>query len=184
MQALGGAKNHMLVMPDADLDMTADAAVSAAYGSAGERCMAVSVVVAVGDVGDALVQKIADRMADLTIGDGTDPASEMGPLITQDAKDRVESYVAGAAAEGATVVVDGREAEFAGGGFFTGVSLIDHVQTDSKVYRDEIFGPGPRGCPRRQLRGWAAAHQRPPVRQRHRNLYPRRRRRAPVRVRG
>ncbi|KAM9862124.1 CoA-acylating methylmalonate-semialdehyde dehydrogenase [Leucobacter sp. BZR 635] len=141
VQALGGAKNHMLVMPDADLDMTADAAVSAAYGSAGERCMAVSVVVAVGDVGDALVQKIADRMADLKIGDGTDPASEMGPLITQDAKDRVESYVAGAAAEGATVVVDGREAEFAGGGFFTGVSLIDHVQTNSKVYRDEIFGP-------------------------------------------
>lgn len=141
VQALGGAKNHMIVMPDADLDMSADAAVSAAYGSAGERCMAVSVVVAVGGVGDELVQKIADRMQDLKIGDGTDPASEMGPLITQEAKDRVESYVAGAAAEGGVVVVDGRESKFEGGGFFTGVSLIDHVKTDSKVYRDEIFGP-------------------------------------------
>ncbi len=141
VQALGGAKNHMIVMPDADLDMSADAAVSAAYGSAGERCMAVSVVVAVGGVGDELVQKIADRMKDLKIGDGTDPASEMGPLITAEAKARVESYVEGAAAEGATVVVDGREDKFEGNGFFTGVSLIDHVQTDSKVYRDEIFGP-------------------------------------------
>ena len=141
VQALGGAKNHMIVMPDADLNMSADAAVSAAYGSAGERCMAVSVVVAVGNVGDELVQKIADRMKDLKIGDGTDPASEMGPLITKEAKERVESYVAGAAAEGATVVVDGRETQFEGNGFFTGVSLIDHVKTDSKVYREEIFGP-------------------------------------------
>lgn len=141
VQALGGAKNHMMVMPDADLNMAADAAVSAAYGSAGERCMAISVVVAVGNIGDELVAKIAERMGKLVIGDGTDPASEMGPLVTQEAKDRVESYVAGAAAEGATVVVDGRDAPFEGNGFFTGVSLIDHVQTHSKVYRDEIFGP-------------------------------------------
>lgn len=141
VQALGGAKNHMIVMPDADLNMAADAAVSAAYGSAGERCMAVSVVVAVGNIADELVAKIAERMGKLKIGDGTDPASEMGPLISREAKDRVESYVAGAAAEGATVVVDGRDATFEGDGFFTGVSLIDHVQTDSKVYRDEIFGP-------------------------------------------
>jgi malonate-semialdehyde dehydrogenase (acetylating)/methylmalonate-semialdehyde dehydrogenase len=141
VQALGGAKNHMIVMPDADLDMSADAAVSAAYGSAGERCMAVSVVVAVGEVGDVLVSKIKERMEKLVIGDGTDPASEMGPLITAEARDRVESYVAGAEAEGATVVVDGRESKFEGGGFFTGVSLIDHVKTESKVYRDEIFGP-------------------------------------------
>ena len=141
VQALGGAKNHMIVMPDADLDMAADAAVSAAYGSAGERCMAVSVVVAVGGVGDELVSKIKERMEKLVIGDGTDPASEMGPLITAEAKARVESYVAGAEAEGATLVVDGREAQFEGDGFFTGVSLIDHVKTDSKVYRDEIFGP-------------------------------------------
>ena len=141
VQALGGAKNHMLVMPDADITVTADAAISAAYGSAGERCMAVSVVVAVGDVADRLIPELTSRIADLTIGDGTDPASEMGPLITREAKERVEGYVAGAAAEGATVVVDGREAQFEGNGFFTGVSLIDHVQTDSKVYREEIFGP-------------------------------------------
>ncbi|QZY51103.1 CoA-acylating methylmalonate-semialdehyde dehydrogenase [Leucobacter tenebrionis] len=141
VQALGGAKNHMIVMPDADLDGAADAAVSAAYGSAGERCMAVSVVVAVGGVGDELVAKIAERMEKLKIGDGTDPASEMGPLITAEAKARVESYVAGAEAEGATVVVDGREAKFDGDGFFTGVSLLDHVKTDSKVYLEEIFGP-------------------------------------------
>lgn len=141
VQALGGAKNHMVVMPDADLNMAADAAVSAAYGSAGERCMAISVVVAVGNIADDLVGKIAERMGKLVIGDGTDPASEMGPLITQEAKERVESYVAGAEAEGATVVVDGREARFEGNGFFTGVSLIDHVQPESKVYRDEIFGP-------------------------------------------
>ncbi|QYM77060.1 CoA-acylating methylmalonate-semialdehyde dehydrogenase [Leucobacter luti] len=141
VQALGGAKNHMIVMPDADLNMSADAAVSAAYGSAGERCMAVSVVVAVGDIADELVGKIADRIKDLKIGDGTDPASEMGPLITKEAKERVESYVAGAEAEGATVVVDGRETQFEGNGFFTGVSLVDHVKTDSKMYLDEIFGP-------------------------------------------
>lgn len=141
VQALGGAKNHMIVMPDADLNGAADAAVSAAYGSAGERCMAVSVVVAVGGVGDELVAKIAERMEKLKIGDGTDPASEMGPLITAEAKARVESYVAGAEAEGATVVVDGREAQFEGDGFFTGVSLLDHVKTDSKVYLEEIFGP-------------------------------------------
>src|SRR5690606_35689354 len=141
VQALGGAKNHMLVLPDADLDGAADAAVSAAYGSAGERCMAVSVVLAVGGVGDELVAKIAERMEKLKIGDGTDPASEMGPLITAEAKARMEAYVAGAEAEGATVVVDGREPKFERAGFFTAVSLLDHVKTDSKVYLEEIFGP-------------------------------------------
>ena len=141
VQALGGAKNHMLVMPDADLKVTADAAISAAYGSAGERCMAVSVLVAVGDLADKLVPELTRRIADLKIGDGTDPSSEMGPLITAEAKARVESYVAGAEAEGATVAVDGREAKFEGNGFFTGVSLLDHVKTDSKVYLEEIFGP-------------------------------------------
>jgi len=141
VQALGGAKNHMLVMPDADLKVTADAAISAAYGSAGERCMAVSVLVAVGDIADQIIPELESRIADLKIGDGTDPASEMGPLITADAKARVESYVAGAEAEGATIVVDGRDAKFEGNGFFTGVTLLDHVKTDSKVYRDEIFGP-------------------------------------------
>ena len=141
VQALGGAKNHMMVLPDADLNMAADAAVSAAYGSAGERCMAVSVVVAVGEIGDELVSAIEERMRKLQIGDGTDPASEMGPLITREAVDRVASYVAGAAAEGGVVVVDGRDQRFDGNGFFIGVSLIDHVKTDSKVYCDEIFGP-------------------------------------------
>ncbi|MGY4719466.1 CoA-acylating methylmalonate-semialdehyde dehydrogenase [Naumannella cuiyingiana] len=141
VQALGGAKNHMVVMPDADLDAAADAAVSAAYGSAGERCMAVSVLVAVGDVADELVGKVADRLPGLKIGDGTDPESEMGPLITRDARDRVAGYVEGAAGEGATVVVDGREKQFDGDGFFIGVSLVDNVEPGMKVYDDEIFGP-------------------------------------------
>jgi malonate-semialdehyde dehydrogenase (acetylating)/methylmalonate-semialdehyde dehydrogenase len=142
VQALGGAKNHMVVMPDADLDGAADAAISAAYGSAGERCMAVSVLVAVGDeVADALVEKVASRMAALTIGDGTDAASEMGPLITREHRDKVASYVTGAEAEGATVVVDGTTQQFDGDGFFVGVSLVDHVKPGMKVYDDEIFGP-------------------------------------------
>ncbi|WP_434810874.1 CoA-acylating methylmalonate-semialdehyde dehydrogenase [Microbacterium sp. bgisy189] len=142
VQALGGAKNHMVVMPDADLDAAADAAVSAAYGSAGERCMAVSVLVAVGDeTADALVSKVAERIAGLTIGAGTDAASEMGPLITGEHRDKVASYVTGAAAEGATVVVDGTTQSFDGDGFFIGVSLVDHVKPGMKVYDDEIFGP-------------------------------------------
>ncbi|VFB01786.1 CoA-acylating methylmalonate-semialdehyde dehydrogenase [Nocardia cyriacigeorgica] len=141
VQALGGAKNHMVVMPDADLDAAADAAVSAAYGSAGERCMAVSVLVAVGEVADPLIDKIADRVRALRIGPGSDPASEMGPLITREARDRVAGYVAGAAAEGAKVVVDGRQQVFASDGFFIGVSLIDEVRPGMKVYDDEIFGP-------------------------------------------
>ncbi|WP_298744991.1 CoA-acylating methylmalonate-semialdehyde dehydrogenase [uncultured Microbacterium sp.] len=141
VQALGGAKNHMIVMPDADLDAAADAAVSAAYGSAGERCMAVSVVVAVGDIADALVAKVAERIGTLTVGDGFDPTSEMGPLITRDALDRVTRFVAGAADEGACVVVDGREREFDGGGFFIGPSLVDGVTPGMRVYDEEIFGP-------------------------------------------
>jgi malonate-semialdehyde dehydrogenase (acetylating)/methylmalonate-semialdehyde dehydrogenase len=141
VQALGGAKNHMVVMPDADLDSAADAAVSAAYGSAGERCMAVSVLVAVGDVADDLVEAVRSRMGALRIGDGTDPASEMGPLITREHRDKVASYVTGAAAEGATVVVDGTLQRFDTDGFFVGVSLVDHVTPGMKVYEDEIFGP-------------------------------------------
>ncbi|WP_308798718.1 CoA-acylating methylmalonate-semialdehyde dehydrogenase [Agromyces silvae] len=141
VQALGGAKNHMVVMPDADLDGAADAAISAAYGSAGERCMAVSALVAVGDVADVLVEKVASRMAGLKIGDGTDASSEMGPLITREHRDKVASYVTGAAAEGATVVVDGTTKQFDNDGFFVGVSLVDHVKPGMKVYDDEIFGP-------------------------------------------
>jgi malonate-semialdehyde dehydrogenase (acetylating)/methylmalonate-semialdehyde dehydrogenase len=141
VQALGGAKNHMVVMPDADLEGAADAAISAAYGSAGERCMAVSVLVAVGDVADDLVEAVRSRMDALVIGDGTDAASEMGPLITREHRDKVASYVTGAAAEGATVVVDGTAKAFDGDGFFVGVSLLDHVKPGMKAYDDEIFGP-------------------------------------------
>ena len=141
VQALGGAKNHMVVLPDADIDLAADAAVSAAYGSAGERCMAVSVVVAVGDSANPLVDAIRVRMDKLRIGPGTDPESEMGPLITREHRDRVAGYVGIGADEGAAVVVDGREAIFDGDGFFLGVSLLDHVTPEMTVYRDEIFGP-------------------------------------------
>ncbi|MBL1112508.1 CoA-acylating methylmalonate-semialdehyde dehydrogenase [Streptomyces sp. 110] len=143
VQALGGAKNHMLVLPDADLDFAADNAINAAYGSAGERCMAVSVVVAVGDAGDDLVKKIADRAAKLRIGPGNDPASEMGPLITKEHRDKVASYVHGAAAQGAEVVVDGTGYSVEGheNGFFIGVSLLDRVPPTADAYRDEIFGP-------------------------------------------
>jgi malonate-semialdehyde dehydrogenase (acetylating)/methylmalonate-semialdehyde dehydrogenase len=141
VQALGGAKNHMVVLEDADIDAAADAAVSAAYGSAGERCMAVSVVVAVGDVGDRLVPAIHSRLDALRIGPGTDSASEMGPLITREHRDKVASYVTGAAAEGATVVADGTQRSFDGDGFFVGVSLLDNVEPGMKAYDDEIFGP-------------------------------------------
>ncbi|MGW2325178.1 CoA-acylating methylmalonate-semialdehyde dehydrogenase [Streptomyces sp. NPDC001700] len=143
VQALGGAKNHMLVLPDADLDFAADNAINAAYGSAGERCMAVSVVVAVGDIGDDLVKKIADRAARLKIGPGNDPSSEMGPLITKEHRDKVASYVHGAAAQGAEVVVDGTGYSVEGheNGFFIGVSLLDKVPATADAYRDEIFGP-------------------------------------------
>ena len=141
VQALGGAKNHMIVLPDADLDLAADAAVSAAYGSAGERCMAISVVVAVGDIADDLVERIRVRMDKLVIGPGDDPTSEMGPLITREHRDRVAGYIGSGADEGATVVVDGREQVFDGDGYFLGVSLLDDGTTDMQVYRDEIFGP-------------------------------------------
>ncbi len=141
VQALGGAKNHMIVLPDADIDLAADAAVSAAYGSAGERCMAISVVVAVGDVADDLVEAIKKRIPDLNIGPGDNPSSEMGPLITEEHRDRVAGYIETGSTEGAQVVVDGREQQFDGEGFFLGASLIDDVTTDMTVYRDEIFGP-------------------------------------------
>ena len=141
VQALAGAKNHMVVLPDADLDMAADAAVSAGYGSAGERCMAVSVVVAVGNVGDQLVQAIAERVPKVNVGPGDDPASQMGPLVTAEHRDRVASYLSEPALGGARVVVDGREGGPAGGGFFLGPSLVDGVQPGTPVYDDEIFGP-------------------------------------------
>jgi malonate-semialdehyde dehydrogenase (acetylating) / methylmalonate-semialdehyde dehydrogenase len=141
VQALGGAKNHMVVLPDADVDMAADAAVSAAYGAAGERCMAISVALAVGGVGDALVDAIAARLPKLTIGNGADPDTDMGPLITAEHRDRVAGYIAAGASSGATVVVDGRDAEVPADGFFLGTTLLDHVSTEMSVYTDEIFGP-------------------------------------------
>ncbi len=142
VQALAGAKNHMVVLPDADLDMAADAAVSAGFGSAGERCMAISVVVAVGAIGDRLVAAIKERMQRVRIGDGLEPASEMGPLITAEHRDRVASYLDSGRVQGAEVVVDGREDPVCGRpGFFLGVSLLDHVTPAMDCYRDEIFGP-------------------------------------------
>jgi malonate-semialdehyde dehydrogenase (acetylating)/methylmalonate-semialdehyde dehydrogenase len=139
-QALGGAKNHMIVLPDADIEMAADAAVSAGYGSAGERCMAVSMVVAVGSAADPLIDAIKERIPKVKVGDGMDPSSEMGPLITREHRDRVASYVERAADEGATVVVDGRDGA-PGDGFFLKPSLIDGVKPQMDNYRDEIFGP-------------------------------------------
>ena len=141
MQALGGAKNHMVVLPDADIDMAADAAVSAGYGSAGERCMAVSVVVAVGDAGDELVGAIKERLPKVKVGDGFDPSSEMGPLVTREHRDKVASYLDSGPAQGATLVADGRETAPDNGGFFLGVSLLDDVTPEMDAYRDEIFGP-------------------------------------------
>ena len=141
VQALGGAKNHMTVLPDADIDVAADAAVSAAYGSAGERCMAISIVVAVGAVADPLVAAIKERIPAIKVGDGTDPESGMGPLITREHRDRVAGHIGQAGADGATVVVDGRQQEVAGEGFFLSPSLIDNVLPGMACYDQEIFGP-------------------------------------------
>jgi malonate-semialdehyde dehydrogenase (acetylating) / methylmalonate-semialdehyde dehydrogenase len=143
VQALGGAKNHMIVLPDADIDMAADAAVSAGYGSAGERCMAIATIVAVGDVADPLVAAIKARLPKVKVGPGSDPSSEMGPLVTRVHRDKVASYLDSGPAQGATVVADGREHPLYkdSEGFFLGVSLIDNVTPSMDAYRDEIFGP-------------------------------------------
>ena len=143
VQALGGAKNHMIVLPDADIEMAADAAVSAGYGSAGERCMAIATIVAVGDVADPLVEAIKTRLPNITVGPGSDPSSEMGPLVTRQHRDKVASYLDSGPAQGATIVADGRDHPLydESDGFFLGVSLIDHVTPAMDAYRDEIFGP-------------------------------------------
>jgi malonate-semialdehyde dehydrogenase (acetylating)/methylmalonate-semialdehyde dehydrogenase len=142
VQALGGAKNHMVVLPDAELAMAADAAVSAAYGAAGERCMAISVVVAVGDVADPLVAAIRERITKIKIGPGSEAGIEMGPLITREHRDRVASYLDKAANDGATVVVDGRaDGAAARDGFFLAPSLVDYVKPGTACYDHEIFGP-------------------------------------------
>jgi malonate-semialdehyde dehydrogenase (acetylating) / methylmalonate-semialdehyde dehydrogenase len=148
VQALGGAKNHMLVLPDADLDLVADSAVSAGFGSAGERCMAISVVLAVDPVGDELVKKVVERVDKLVIGPGSDPASEMGPLVTREHRDKVASYLDLGVSEGAALVVDGRRTRVLGGGtaedtpgFWLGPTVLDHVPAGSRVHTEEIFGP-------------------------------------------
>jgi malonate-semialdehyde dehydrogenase (acetylating)/methylmalonate-semialdehyde dehydrogenase len=141
VQALGGAKNHMIVLPDADIEMAADAAVSAGYGSAGERCMAVSMLVAVGHAADDLVGAIQERLPKVKVGDGMNSDSEMGPLVTREHRDKVASYIEKGAAEGAKIVTDGRENAPDNGGFFLGVTLMDEVTPEMEVYKDEIFGP-------------------------------------------
>lgn len=141
VQALGGAKNHMVVMPDADLDAAADALVSAAYGAAGQRCMAVTVAVAVGSAADALVAKTAERAHALKVGPGAEPATEMGPLISDAALDRVRGMLERSVEQGGRLVVDGRERLEPGAGFFIGPSLVDGVSVQSDLYREEVFGP-------------------------------------------
>ncbi len=143
VQALGGAKNHMIVLPDADIEMAADAAISAGYGSAGERCMAIATVVAVGSAADPLVEAIKVRLPRVKVGPGSDPTAEMGPLVTRQHRDKVASYLDSGPAQGATVVADGREHPLykESDGFFLGVSLIDRVTPAMDAYRDEIFGP-------------------------------------------
>jgi malonate-semialdehyde dehydrogenase (acetylating)/methylmalonate-semialdehyde dehydrogenase len=142
VQALGGAKNHMLVLPDADIAMDADAAVSAGYGAAGERCMAISVVLAMGNVAEPLIAAIRERVARIKVGPGSDPANEMGPLITREHRDRVAAYLDAAVAEGATLAIDGRLDPAAHtSGFFLGPSLIDNARPGMACYDKEIFGP-------------------------------------------
>jgi malonate-semialdehyde dehydrogenase (acetylating) / methylmalonate-semialdehyde dehydrogenase len=140
VQALGGAKNHMIVLPDADLELAADAAINAGFGSAGERCMAISAIVAVEPIGNALVAHIKSRMANIKTGDGTQ-GSDMGPLVTKVHRDKVASYIEAGSKEGATVVVDGRALEIAGDGFWLGPTLFDNVSPEMSIYKDEIFGP-------------------------------------------
>ncbi|MGM9491456.1 CoA-acylating methylmalonate-semialdehyde dehydrogenase [Ideonella sp. YS5] len=143
VQALGGAKNHMVVMPDADVDQAVDALVGAAYGSAGERCMAISVAVLVGDVADRIVPKVAERAKALKVRNGMELDAEMGPIVTAEAKKRIEGYIGLGVEEGATLVVDGRGLKVPGheSGFFTGGTLFDHVTPGMRIYREEIFGP-------------------------------------------
>ena len=141
VQAVGGAKNHALILPDADLDMAADAIVSSAYGSAGERCMALSVAVAVGDMGDRIVEAVAKRLPGLTIGHGDCEGTDIGPLMTREHRDRVAGYIGAGEEAGAVVVHDGRESAVPADGYFLGTTLLDHVRPEMTVYTDEIFGP-------------------------------------------
>ncbi|WP_233858350.1 CoA-acylating methylmalonate-semialdehyde dehydrogenase [Paraburkholderia sp. HD33-4] len=143
VQALGGAKNHMVVMPDADIDKAIDALVGAAYGSAGERCMAISVALLVGDVADRIMPRLADRARELIVKNGMEQDAEMGPIVTREALERIEGYIAEGVREGATLVVDGRGLKVPGHekGFFTGGTLFDNVTPEMRIYKEEIFGP-------------------------------------------
>ena len=143
VQALGGAKNHMVVLPDADMELAADSAVKAAFGSAGQRCMAISVLVTVGEAADALLPLVEERMRAIRVGDGMDPDSDMGPLVTAQHLERVTHYLEEGETEGARLAVDGRgvAVDGEGRGFFLGPCLFDHVRPEMSVYRDEIFGP-------------------------------------------
>jgi malonate-semialdehyde dehydrogenase (acetylating)/methylmalonate-semialdehyde dehydrogenase len=143
VQALGGAKNHLVVLPDADIEQAVDGLIGAAYGSAGERCMAISVAVLVGDVADVIVPKLAERARRLVIRDGMDPQAEMGPIVTREARDRIEGFIALGVEEGAALVVDGRDTTVTGRehGFFTGGTLFDRVLPHMRIYQEEIFGP-------------------------------------------
>ena len=178
VQALGGAKNHMVVLPDADIDMAADAAVSAAYGSAGERCMAISVVVAVGDVGDTLVEAIKERLPTVRIGNGHEPESEMGPLVTREHRDKVAGYLDSAEAQGATIVEDGREHElYRRARWLLPRGVADRPRDDGhgRLQATRSSGPCWRWCGR-TLRRSARVGEREPVRERDRDLHARRRR--------
>jgi malonate-semialdehyde dehydrogenase (acetylating) / methylmalonate-semialdehyde dehydrogenase len=141
VQALGGAKNHAVVMPDADLDFTANHLTAAGYGSAGQRCMAIAVTVAVGDVAEPLIERLTQKANEIKVGPGVDPSSDMGPVVTAQARDRIVGYIDQGVDAGATAVVDGREIEKDGDGFWVGPTLFDHVGTDMSIYKDEIFGP-------------------------------------------
>jgi malonate-semialdehyde dehydrogenase (acetylating)/methylmalonate-semialdehyde dehydrogenase len=141
VQALGGAKNHAVVMPDADLDFAANHLTAAGYGSAGERCMAISVVVAVGDVAEPIVQRLKQKALEIKVGPGLEPGSDMGPVVTPEALERITGYIDRGVQAGADAVVDGRELEVGGGGFYVGPTLFDNVGTEMDIYTDEIFGP-------------------------------------------
>ena len=184
MQALGGAKNHMIVMPDADMDQAVDALMGAGYGSAGERCMAISVAVPVGEkTADRLVEALAPRVRAHEGRPGTDPESEMGPVITAEAKRRITGLIERGVEEGAKLVVDGRGLELQGyeNGFFLGGSLFDRVTRDMTIYKQEIFGPVLSVVRAESYDEAADLINEPRVRQRHRDLHPRRRRGARLR---
>ncbi len=185
VQALGGAKNHLVVMPDADLDSAVDALMGSAFGSAGERCMAISIAVAVGDeVADALIERLRPKITALKVGSGLDDGVEMGPLVTGVHRDKVKSYIETGIKEGATAVLDGRGFAAGNDGFFVGGTLFDNVKIGMRVYREEIFGPVLGIVRVKSFDEALETGQRPRVRQRHLDLHARRRHGARVRPRG